>query len=123
MLDEIAAQITVDQLGCTLEELARADKLMEVYHRNFQRVKYNRKLNAQRAVTKRRIDEEKKKHPNRCFCREEGVDVDRNWESDGILGYITMNSYTITGERTGTYQQEVYRCSVCGKGYIPLVAS
>lgn len=119
-MNELAAQMTIEQLGCSIDDIEKAKKLIDAYEKNVQRVKNDARLKRKQVEYRAWLDHEKELHPDRCYCPEEGVGVERKWEGDGIVEYVTTYSY-YDYQKQNPYQDPVYRCSNCGKKYRQIV--
>src|SRR3990167_8036445 len=116
-INELAAQMTIEQLGWpTIEDIEKAHRLIVVYNKNAQRIKGDLKLKRRQIEYQRWLADEKVKCPEKCFCDEDGIEVERKWEEDGILGYYTTYMpYDRYHEHPS--QSAYYKCSNCGKRY------
>lgn len=122
MINELAAQMTIEQLGWpTIEEIVRAKKLIDVYEKNIQRIKGNNKLKRKQKEYGIWLNREKEDHPDKCYCKEDGVEVERKYEKDGIIGHFTYFShYDFYNEKP--CEGNWYKCSNCGKKYSMIIA-
>ena len=122
MINELAAQMTIEQLGWPMmDEIIKAKKLIDVYEKNVQRIKGDNKLKRRQKEYQIWLDKEKEEHPDKCFCKEDGIEVHRGYEKDGIIGYFTSYNY-FDFDRRNPIKVPWYRCSNCGKKYCMIIA-
>lgn len=121
MFDHIAIEETIKRLGIPMDDVVSALKIAAEYEKGRQRLKSDRKEKVKRLQYQQRLAAEKVEHPDRCFCKEDGIEVERKWEEDGIIDYYTTYSY-YDFEHKHPYQAPYYKCSNCGKKYTMEVA-
>lgn len=119
--DEDAITQAAAELNLTPDEVKAALEVWQAYRKYQKQNKQQRKQQHIRLLDQKRLEEEKRRHPERCFCLEEGIEVKRDPEQDNILRYVTRY-YKYDFEQKNPYQEPVYACSRCGKEYVIVVA-
>jgi hypothetical protein len=106
---------TAKELSLSPAEVERALKVAKAYSKHHQRNKARRIAEREKMLRDRALEELKLAHPERCFCVEEGIDVEHGYDSE-VIRYVTRKSFSYIGVWTGEYYDDpVYRCSNCGK--------
>ena len=121
LANPIAVQNVSNKLGISPDEIHNALTIAQEYDRERQRLRQDHKEKARRLQYQQQLQKEKIAHPDWCFCREDGFEVERKYEGDGIIKYRTAYSF-YDFEKQHPYQEPVFRCSRCGLGYIMQVA-
>ena len=115
--DPEAVEKTAQKLGIPAEDVQAALRVAEVYRSIHGNLKHERRQRGLEAVAKQRVAEDKRKQPERCFCKEEGLAVERGYEADGIVDYIAMYTPLDHYHKNG-WMEPRFRCTNCGKLYI-----
>ena len=116
IFDSESVYDTAEELNLTSAEVERALKIHAAYARHSKRLSNRRKLERQRFLKKKMLAAEKLHNPERCFCIEDGISVERDANSDEVIRCETRKFFTIVGIWTGTYENyPIYRCKNCGK--------
>jgi hypothetical protein len=110
-MDEAIRQ-TANQLNCSIAEVEKAIEIYRVYRGHKGREKQKRKQLKAAQLQAFAIQKEKDAHPKRCFCDEEGIEVQRSPDTDDVVRYEPGYN-TLLGE----IQIPIYKCPNCGKEY------
>lgn len=119
--DEDAVARAATELDRSPDEVKAALLVWQTYRKYQKQNKQRRKLHQAHLLAQRQLEEEKRQHPEQCFCLEDGLEVERNPDKDNILRYVTRY-YPYDYEQKSPYQVPIYECSRCGKEYIISVA-
>ena len=117
LYDEDALKRAAQQLGISVNDLEKSLKVQAVYERFKRENKTVRRTQREKARQSRELEESKGAHPDWCFCEEDGIEVERNYDTDEVVGQITLHFGPHLPENA--YQENVYKCDRCGKKYIP----
>jgi hypothetical protein len=119
MIEEDAIHNVSIEHNITPDEIHAAIKIYNLYSREMQKLKTQRKLEREKSLRKLKIQEAKAKLPNRCFCVDEGYDYSiHDTNTDEIIRYFKGFNWYNPNE----CMIPVYKCSQCGKEYTIEVA-
>lgn len=114
--DEVISQVLTDIPGLTREEVIKALEIAKSYDRHYSRFKFARRQERQVFLAKRELEKQKAAHPERCFCIEDGLEVEHDLDTIKVLRVEKRPYYAYpTMERIGDYDEPIYECPRCGK--------
>jgi hypothetical protein len=108
-IEDDLIRLTTEELECSEEDIRRAIEIFRVYRKHKNREKQKRKTEQKNLKRSAEIQKEKDTYPERCFCQEEGIDVERS-PSDKILRYEPRWNPLM-----GEFLSPVCECVHCGK--------
>ncbi len=113
----IAIELTAKEFGISIDDVKHALKISAAHHKHSQKLREQRRLANEEALNRRQLEEAKAASPNRCFCHEEGLEVEHDWKNDLVIRHEKMRSfYPLSFTPNGQYYDDpVYQCSRCGK--------
>ncbi len=116
-MPETAIELTAKELGLSTEVVERAVRISVVHRKHRKQLRERRRIANAEALNRREIEEAKIREPNRCFCHEEGLEVEHDWKNDLVIRHEKMRSfYPLSFTPNGQYYDDpIYQCSRCGK--------
>ena len=115
--DEDALKKAARGLGVSVEDLEKSLKAHAVYERFKRANKDVRRAQREKSLHARQLEESRRERPDWCFCKQDGFEMVRDYDGDEVIGQITLHFGPHTP--ANAYQEKVYKCSRCGKKYIP----